>query len=79
MKNKLINHICKIMSKRHSILPRIAIYIYIYIYIYIVIKRGDSTQAHLYKYRTMYIVQVYITVISYTKNSLFFLIMTSLS
>ena len=75
MKNKLINHICKIMSKRHSILPRIAIYIYIYI----VIKRGDSTQAHLYKYRTMYIVQVYITVISYTKNSLFFLIMTSLS
>ena len=54
-------------------------YIYIYIYIYIVIKRGDSTQAHLYKYRTMYIVQVYITVISYTKNSLFFLIMTSLS
>ena len=50
-----------------------------YIYIYIVIKRGDSTQAHLYKYRTMYIVQVYITVISYTKNSLFFLIMTSLS
>ena len=47
-----------ILLKSREVNIYIYIYIYIYIQLYILIKPGDGTQAHLYKYKAMYKVQI---------------------